>query len=247
MSVRERLSFWAKLPERLARLGNRVGPEEHGKIYGALHARIPMVTPDDQRAIQEENAKDDERFWDTMHDVNVGMVEGHKALIATAETRSLSLRRRRRKSPKGATPPRIGLRRSSEAKPWPVGWQAGRSAGHDQEHFHAWRFRQTKLMARANLTEAEFEAALAASLADHGAEPCGRQVFDREVRRVIRERKVEPDEISPLAAATMVAPSSPPSARSRALHPQLCWAVTLWSPDEELAPGLRRQNQGPTN
>jgi hypothetical protein len=49
VSVRERLAFGAKLPERLVRLGNRVGPEEHAKIYGALHVRIPMVTPEEQR------------------------------------------------------------------------------------------------------------------------------------------------------------------------------------------------------
>ncbi len=63
VSVRERLAFWVKLPERLARLGNRVGAEEHAKTYAAPHARIPTVTPEEQRAIQEENAKDDERFW----------------------------------------------------------------------------------------------------------------------------------------------------------------------------------------
>ena len=31
VSVRARIAFWAKLPERLARLANRVGPDEHGK------------------------------------------------------------------------------------------------------------------------------------------------------------------------------------------------------------------------
>jgi hypothetical protein len=85
VSVRERIAFWAKLPGRLARLGNRIGPDEHGKIYGALHSRIPMVTPEEQRAVQEENAKDDERFWDAMRDIGASNVEGHKALIARAE------------------------------------------------------------------------------------------------------------------------------------------------------------------
>ena len=40
MSVRARLVFWAKLPQRLAALGNRLGDEERPKIYAALHDRI---------------------------------------------------------------------------------------------------------------------------------------------------------------------------------------------------------------
>ena len=56
VSVRERIAFWANLPERLARLGNRVGADEHGKIIGALHARIPMVTIEDLLSVQEESA-----------------------------------------------------------------------------------------------------------------------------------------------------------------------------------------------
>ena len=47
-------------------------PTTTPKIYRALHARIPMVTPDEQRAIQEENANGgDERFWEAMRDVGV--------------------------------------------------------------------------------------------------------------------------------------------------------------------------------
>ena len=65
----ERFAFWAKLPERLARLGNRFGPDDHPKIYGALHARIPMVMPDEQRAVQEENARDGERLWSAIRDL----------------------------------------------------------------------------------------------------------------------------------------------------------------------------------
>jgi len=85
VSVRERLAFWAKLPERLARLANRVGHDDQAKVYAALHSRIPMVTPDEQRAIQEKNAEDGERFWDAMLDIGASSVEGHKALIARAE------------------------------------------------------------------------------------------------------------------------------------------------------------------
>jgi hypothetical protein len=44
-----------------------------------------MVTPDEQRAIQEKNAEDGERFWDAMLDIGASSVEGHKALIARAE------------------------------------------------------------------------------------------------------------------------------------------------------------------
>ena len=86
VSVRERLAFWAKLPERLARLGNRVGPDDQPKVYAALHARIPMVTPDEQRAIQEANAEGDERFLGAMRDMGAASIAEHKALIARAET-----------------------------------------------------------------------------------------------------------------------------------------------------------------
>jgi hypothetical protein len=86
VSVRERLAFWAKLPERLARLGNRVGPNDQAKVYAARHARIPMVTPDEQRAIQEANAEGDERFWDAMHDMGTASVDECRALISRAET-----------------------------------------------------------------------------------------------------------------------------------------------------------------
>src|SRR5271168_4394294 len=67
VSIRERLAFWAKLSERLA----RVGADDHAKIYGALHARIPMVTPDEQQALQEANAKGDEQLWEAMRDMGI--------------------------------------------------------------------------------------------------------------------------------------------------------------------------------
>ena len=85
VSVRERLAFWIEIEERLARLGNRVGPDDRDKIIAALGARIPFLTPDDLRAVQEENAKDDERIWGGIRDLNASGVEQHKILIASAE------------------------------------------------------------------------------------------------------------------------------------------------------------------
>ena len=64
-----------------------LGDDDEPKIRGALHSRIPMVTPDEQRAVQAENFKDDEHFWDTMRDLNASHIDGHKAQIALAEAK----------------------------------------------------------------------------------------------------------------------------------------------------------------
>jgi hypothetical protein len=58
MSVGGRQAFWADLWERLARLSNRIGPDDQAKIRNAVHARIPMVLP------EEANA-DEAAYWAT--------------------------------------------------------------------------------------------------------------------------------------------------------------------------------------
>jgi hypothetical protein len=121
VSTRERLTFWAKLPQRLASLGNRVGTDQHPKIYDALHARIPMVTPDEQRAIQEENAKDDERFWDMMQGMNAAAAEEHRVASVAAEARGRSMRPPPSRPGKGSKAPRSALRHWSAARASPVG------------------------------------------------------------------------------------------------------------------------------
>jgi len=196
VSVRERLAFWAKLPERLARLGNRVGSEEHGKIYGALHARIPMVTPDDQRAIQEENAKDDEQFWDGLHGANAALAEGYKGHIALAE----------RKIAEVAPAVTDTAKRRDAAKDRLEKIKRGEnvSGGLGKRFTHAdavamlkamgWTpkdFRDMELL--HSLTKVEFESLFQAPHKDRWLDALDR-AFDREVRRIIRERKVEPDE-----------------------------------------------------
>jgi hypothetical protein len=56
LSVGGRQAFWANLWDRLAGLGNRIGPDDQAKIRNAVHARIPMVLPDEANA-------DEASFW----------------------------------------------------------------------------------------------------------------------------------------------------------------------------------------
>ena len=53
-SVVARIEFWRGLHERLDQLSSRLDAETRGKVMAAVHARVPMVTPDEQRALQLE-------------------------------------------------------------------------------------------------------------------------------------------------------------------------------------------------
>ena len=50
-STADRIDFWRSLHDRLSALSNRIG-DEQGKILGAVHERIPMPTPYEQRDVQ---------------------------------------------------------------------------------------------------------------------------------------------------------------------------------------------------
>jgi hypothetical protein len=186
-SVRERFTFWAKLPERLARLANRVGPDDHAKIYAALYARIPMVTPEDQRSIQEENAKHDEWLWGAMRDMGASSIEEHKALIASAEAKIAEQEPQVAEAAErvGAAKDRLERIRRGESVPGGLGKpfdaeRAFRAAGFTERDL-----RRARLL--ASLTEAEMEQATARA----GAEVVGAAdtAIEREARRVIRARR----------------------------------------------------------
>ena len=49
-SVAARIEGWRRLHERLDQLSNRLDAEMRGKVMDAVHVRVPMVTPDEQRA-----------------------------------------------------------------------------------------------------------------------------------------------------------------------------------------------------
>jgi hypothetical protein len=48
-SVADRIAFWRRVYETLAELASRIDAETQGKIISAVHLRIPIVTPDEQR------------------------------------------------------------------------------------------------------------------------------------------------------------------------------------------------------
>jgi hypothetical protein len=58
MTVRGRQASWAHLWDRLHALSNRVGADDQAKIRNAVHARIPMVLP-------EEATAEEAKYWDT--------------------------------------------------------------------------------------------------------------------------------------------------------------------------------------
>jgi uncharacterized protein (DUF885 family) len=96
--VADRIAFWNRLHERLAKLVNRIDATAQAKIIGAIHARVPMVTPDEQRTLQLENAKADARFWAPVADMHTSNAEGHKGLIAVAERKVAEIEAERAKA-----------------------------------------------------------------------------------------------------------------------------------------------------
>jgi hypothetical protein len=84
-SVEDRLAFWQRLHERLAKLSNRLDATGQAKVLGDINARIPMVTLAEQQALKLANAKAEERFWDSIASLHAGTVEGHKGLAMTVE------------------------------------------------------------------------------------------------------------------------------------------------------------------
>jgi hypothetical protein len=63
MTVASRVAFWMGLHERLAKLANRVAGENHGKILGAVHARIPMVTAEESEAERKSHIAAEVAEW----------------------------------------------------------------------------------------------------------------------------------------------------------------------------------------
>jgi hypothetical protein len=84
-TAHDRLDFWQDLHQRLQRLGNRVDGESLGKILTAVHARISMVTTDEQRELKLKSAEEAERFSRSLHDMHEEQVTSHKGIVTKAQ------------------------------------------------------------------------------------------------------------------------------------------------------------------
>jgi hypothetical protein len=71
--------------QRLSQLSNRIDGEEQAKIMGAVHARIPMVIPDELRALQLEKAEEVEWEWSALRGMVQERLAGHKELQVTID------------------------------------------------------------------------------------------------------------------------------------------------------------------
>jgi hypothetical protein len=84
-SVTARVAFWQGVHDRFGKLSNRIDAATQAKLLGDIHARIAMVTPDEQRALQLANAQADAETWGSLADMHAGTAEGQAGLIASAE------------------------------------------------------------------------------------------------------------------------------------------------------------------
>jgi hypothetical protein len=84
--VADRIAFWKKLNQRLARFSNRIDADTQRKILGAVDARIAMPTIEEIRVLQLENAEADERVWSTLQDMHESTAADRMALRALVES-----------------------------------------------------------------------------------------------------------------------------------------------------------------
>jgi hypothetical protein len=84
-TVKERIDFWRRLHERIGQLSNRVDTATQAKALGAVHARVPMPTIEDIRALQLQNSEANEKFWTGLRDIRQARADDHKQLLATIQ------------------------------------------------------------------------------------------------------------------------------------------------------------------
>jgi hypothetical protein len=151
-----------------------------------------MVTPDEQRGVQEENAGDDERFWDVMQDMNAASGEGYKGLIASTETK---LKESERAAADAAEKREVARERLAKLKRGEsvaggLGKKLDIVALTKEAGFTPRQIRRMVLY--ASLTGEEFEAMLERTITAGKTTDAGERIIEREARRIVRARNSAP-------------------------------------------------------
>lgn len=82
--VENRVQFWTQLHPRLDRLSNRLAGKDLATVLGAIHARIPMVSTDELRALKLAAEQSAVQAWESLRDMHAEAAEGHENLGAKA-------------------------------------------------------------------------------------------------------------------------------------------------------------------
>jgi hypothetical protein len=74
----DRIAFWTKLHQRLARLANRIDAHHQGAIMGAIHARIPMPTVEDQEGARNAGREANSGLFAALRDKHRGLADVYR-------------------------------------------------------------------------------------------------------------------------------------------------------------------------
>jgi hypothetical protein len=88
LTIADRIEFWRRLFERFEKLSNRIDREQQVRLFGAIHARIPLGMSEEQRALQLENARAENSLWQGFHELYADRAAGHERLAASAAERA---------------------------------------------------------------------------------------------------------------------------------------------------------------
>lgn len=87
----DRIRFWTGTHDRLAKLDNRLDAETRAKVLAQIHARIPMVTVDEQQQLRCEVAEADVSFYDSLNDMTAANADDLKGLVEMNARRAVEV------------------------------------------------------------------------------------------------------------------------------------------------------------
>jgi hypothetical protein len=88
-AIRDRLRLWQALHAQLGAL--KLEPQALHKLMTAVHARLPMPSPEETGSVELWEAEHKAKFWTRMNAETQKLIELHRNLIANAESKIAEL------------------------------------------------------------------------------------------------------------------------------------------------------------